>query len=394
MPKSTKKRRTEEEVAEEAELTLANAWNTMKDRGPTSHKSMEEYLEAIGTNGNVIEIMAASYFKSADMENRHVVPAEFEGFTVIRGKKQEIVRIQETELKVLAGNALKKMLAFAALREKGFKTIIYGTDDGGAIEVLAIPSLINIEAPTASEAKTDQIAPRSILHTPRSSTTIYVSPEMIKDVLSLDYVTIAEVGDLLRTLNSLAGKEDLTGLDVNRLQDPQQIQALLGDQSAKASRKHFLQTLLAARIRRMNPGERINYFKSSPSYTLANHLELRVPHGGPCYTKLGNKPVAAVPLGSLANDANVLMSTNTMSQKDYLGIRGDVAQYPVFVDTEALGGRRQGKWSEMNVKYLETAGGVREVLTAISVANEGGESVPVAPTEGVKEVGIVFVDLD
>jgi hypothetical protein len=396
MSTTIKKRKADEEAEGKIDPdTLGGAWESMKENGPLLFKSMNEYLAWLDEEQeDATEIMAAAYFKAAEMENKFIVPMEFRDFTAGRNKKGEITQITDLENNTIVAKQLDKVLVYSALREKGFKTIIMTTNEGSNTEVLAIPSGVQIEEAADVRGQKDFHKNVRMLYTYKAGTTVYASPENIMGILKLSYVSLSEVSNLMKALNALEAKEDLSKFDAELLVDVKVIQQVLSDHEAKQSRKHFFQTLLAAKIREMDSEQRLNFFKSNPSYTLANNLEFRLPHGGPCYTKLGNKPLAKVPLGSLGPGANVLMSTNILSQKDYKEIVGDVQNYQVFVDTNELGGRKGNKFASMSVKFTEEAQTVLAILHAISTANSSDGNAAASGAPAKKTDGLNVVNLD
>jgi hypothetical protein len=347
----------------------------MKQTKPRLFTSLGAYIEWMGDEDrDITEIMAAVYFKSASMENKFVVPHEFSAFKAVRDRKGVITHITDSKGNDLSGHNLSSVLIFSAMREKGMASIIMVKSNDSTIEVLAIPSGVQIDTTPLGKGVKDFHDNARTLYTHKAGTAVYATPDLIEAILLLDYVDISEVTNLLKALNALAAKEDLTNFAAEVFDDFNNILVSLQDQEAKQSRKHFLQTLMAASISKMSMQQRIGHFSGNPSYTLANNLELRLPHGGPCYTKLGNKPATKVALSTLGPDDNVLMSTNIMSQKDYKSIMGNVADYLVYVDSDNLGGRKGQKFASMSVKFVESAPNVTTYLSAIATANGEGKS--------------------
>lgn len=395
MVPAIKKRKTGDVDGDEMDsMALPEAWALMKQDGPKLFNGKEEYLEWLDETGeDVLEIVGASYYKSADMENKFAVPHEFLGFTIARGKQGEITQISDGQNNAISGQQLKKALVYSVFKEKGFRAVILGQVDDTAIEALAIPNGIQIEdASAAGEADSQKEV--KIMYTYKARTTLYAPSKVVKGMLELDFVTLSEVGNLSKALNALARKEDLSDFNLSNLGDVRNIQRALADSEAKQSRKNLLQTLLASKISTMNFTDRLAHFKTNPSYTLANNLSFRLPHSGPCYTSLGNKFIAKVPLGSVGPDDSILMSTNVMSQKDYKELLGDTAQYQVYVNTEDLGGRKGSKWAKMNVKILEDGEDVKKMLSAISDANGSVGGSSEADPQGGEQVSMASITLD
>lgn len=389
MSTAAKKRRLAAD-GEEIELTVKSAFDLMKSDGPTLFMELSEYVKAqSGATEDVIEIMAASYFKSAEMENKYVVPPEFRAFKADRNRHGEIERITDGQNNTITGKQLSGVLAYSALKEKGFKTLIKGKASG-SVEMLAIPNGMQIDAATNLKTKKDFHKNVRMLYTHKSSTTVYVDPALIVGILELDYVTPGDISCLMKAINALAAKEDLGDFDFGKLGNVNDIRDAIDADQAKQTRKHFFEALFAAKIAAMDTSERLDLFAKNPSYTVANNIGLRLPHGGPCFVRTGNKLIAPVPLESLGDDDSVLLSTNVMSLKDYNETAGNVGQYLVYKNTMDLGGRKGIKWVPMSVKFAEPVKNVRRYMEAISASNAGrgaGVSEP-APTNRPGEIAV------
>jgi hypothetical protein len=287
------------------------------------------------------------------------------------------------------------MLVYTAMHQKGMRKVIAVTHDDGRVEVLAVPSSVQVIDGSKSKAARDLEGARTLL-THRSTQTVYASPESLKDLISLEYVGMSDVQNLAKTLNSLAGKENIEAIDLRSLTNAEAIQALLNDAEAKASKKNFLQTLLATRIMAMEDAEKVRFFCKDPTYILANQLELRLPHSGPVYSKLGNKKAIQVKLGDLEDGDRVLLCTNVLSLKDYQEVRGDILNYPVFKNSDELGGRKKNKFAEMKVKFTQDAKLLKLFLSAMSKNNEPAAYAPtmVAMIPSITAEAFTNVELD
>jgi hypothetical protein len=395
MTSVSKKRKTDDDAGEKEEPTITSAWESMKKDGPTIYKSMTDYLKGLGEDKeSVLEIMGAVYYKSADMENKFVVPAEFRIFTTVRDKAGGITQISDSKNNGLTGYNLKKVLVYSALKSKGIKKVIFDKTNDDTIEVLAIPSGMQIEEASNSKGKKDFHDRVITLYTYKTSTTVYAPSDKLYDLVSINYVTLSEVSNLTKALNSLAQREDISELKVDELDDFQHILDGLDAHEAKSSRKHFFQTLLAAKVANVDMSEKIDQFEKNTSYTLANNLALRLPHGGPCYTKLGNKPETTVSLASLKATDSVLLATTILSQKEYKDIGGDVAEWQVYVDSDNLGGRKNGKFANMSVKFRESAENVRRILKAISTVNSSDKGESGDKPSGKQASKVTSIELD
>lgn len=373
--------------------TVKETMERLRKTGPTVYKNVAEYLSA-AKNGfeTVEEIMAATYFKSADMENRFYAPLEFAAFRVTRNNKGEITEIADQTGKGIISKNLKFALAYVALKEKGFKALILGTLNDDRVEILAIPRAIEIMEAT-SKANKDFHQDAKVLYTPKMGYTVYTPTDITMAILKLGYVALGELVNLLKTLNSLASKEDLREFRVEELVDVQAIESALTSTDIKASRKNFLEALLANKIATMDTDERLTYFSSNVSFTLAHRLGFRLPHTGPFFHTLGNAPIAKVDLESVGKDKNILMCAHVMSQSDYSSVRGDVGKYPVYVDKDGLGGRKHNKWHPLTGKVTMKSQDVAALLIAISKANSQKADSSVATTGEAKASTCEPIDL-
>jgi len=338
---------------------------------------MKEYLLDYEDTDQIASMAVASYYKSAEMENKFVVPNEFRQFAITRNAKREITKIKDDRGNVMTGPDLSKLLVYFALSSKGYAVIIIGKRTDDTIEALAVPGGVQImEEPSKGKKKIyDKV---KVVYTYRNSYTLYAPPDVIAKVLGLDYITLAEVPNLLKALNSLSSKEDIRSLDLDTLIDFTSLQTALGDEEAKDSRKNFLETLLAASTTDASVDERIVWFQENTAYRLAHRLKLRLPHSGPCFTSLRNQLVTPRALSSLGDEEVVLMSNNFISQKEYKELLGDPGEFKVYVDSANLGAKKNNRFVKLTAKTLYSKQNVVNIVTAITNAN--------APTEKTSNV--------
>jgi len=396
---STAPKRARTDGADESKtevVTIAKAWDSLKASGPLYFKTLEEYLEDLEkTEGDITEIMGASFFKSAGLENRFVVPAEFKDFTVTRGDGGRITSLTDSNKDGIRGGALVKVLAYDSMKDKGMSKVIMTERGEGELEVLAIPKAVFVEDAPDLQSQKEYFKEARWLYTRKARVAIYTPRQHIVALLKLSYVTLSVITTATKTLNSVASKEDFSDFDAEKLADFDGIQSLLASQDVKQSKKNLFQTLLAAKISKLEIAERVKVFSGNATYRMAEQLTFRLPHGGPCYTKLQTRKLTPVSLSTLEPDASILMSTNVMSHKDYKDVKGDVAEYPVFVDAENLGGKKSNKWAVMSVKHTMNAQHVRDVLAAISASNGPVKSKSSSETPGDKDDSDTkFISLD
>lgn len=292
--------------------------------------------------------------------------------------KREIIKIKDNKGNVVLGSELSRLLVYHALSSKGYGVIIIGKRNDGTIEALAVPGGVQV-IEEESKGKKKIYETVRIVYTYRSSYTLYAPSDVIAKILDLEYITLAEVPNLVRALNSFASKEDIKQLDLATLIDFSSLQTALGDQEAKDSRKNFLETLLAASTTDAGVDDRVNWFKESTAFRLAHRLKLRLPHSGPCYTSLKTQLVIPRSLGSLGDDEVVLMSNNYISQKEYKELVGDPGELKVYVDTVNLGAKKNNRFAKMTAKTLYSKKNVLDIVTAITNANEPLKKTSNAP---------------
>jgi hypothetical protein len=376
MSTETKKRKTvEAHVLGSTPSTLGEAWELMKQDSPPLFKSLGELIGWLDDGaGNITEMYGAIYLKAADMENKQVVPAEFRAFPATREKNGVVTAISDSEGNLIDGDQLRRLMVLSTMRARGARAVIMTVSDDGSVEVLYLPGEFQLVGGARPDGKKEFHGDLLTLHTPRSAVVVYAQPSITRGILGLNYIGLYEVTSILKALNSLAKKEDLSGFNANSLGDSKSIEQALADVDVKQSRRHFIQTMYAAFLRTLNYDERIATFVRNPSYTLANQLELRTPHSGPVFTSLGNKKLAPVLLSSLGDNDSVLLSTNIISQKEYKEIAGNVSDFKVFKDSDELGGRKGNKFVKMQVKFTASVKNVSHFLTAVSSVNTSGGS--------------------
>jgi hypothetical protein len=372
--KGGKKRKVVEEE-KDGGSDVVEAWELMKTRGPLMYKSLAEYLDKADTPEAIIKLGSAIYLKGAENENKFVVPFDFtEGFTITRNKDKEIIGISDAHKKCITGKHLVKVLVYAAMQERGFEEIIMKATDDGKCEVLAIPSLVNVEETTSAANMKDYHSSAYIVYTKKTSHTVYATPKLIVAVLNHDWVTLADVNTLFKSFNSVSQREDMSDFDGTKLDDIMAIKKEIDDQEAKQSRKSFYENLFSVRVREIELAQRVEYFTGSPSYNFANRMEFKLPHTGPTFLKAGNKLINSVELESLEDDDDVLLATNILSHGEYKNIRGNVGKMQVFKDGEHVGGRKNNRWCKMNAKVTMKASMLKTILSAIASANDSDGS--------------------
>jgi hypothetical protein len=374
MSTETKKRKTVDVVVlKSTPATLGEAWELMKQDSPPLFKGIGELIGWLDEGaGEITEMFGAIYLKAADMENKQVVPAEFRAFPANREKNGVVIAISDSSGNIIDGDQLRRLMVLSTMRARGAKAVIMVVSDDGSVEVLYLPGEFQLVEGAEPEGKRDFHGMLLTLHTPRSAVVVYSPSSITRGVLGLNYIGLYEVTSILKALNSLAKKEDLSDFNVNSLGNATSIEQALKDVDAKQSRRHFIQTIYAAFLRTLSHDERIATFVRNPSYTLANQLELRTPHSGPVFTSLGNKKLAPVSLSTLGDNDSVLLSTNIISQKEYKEIAGNVSDFKVFKDSDELGGRKGNKFVKMQVKFSASVKNVSSFLEAVAAVNTSG----------------------
>lgn len=391
-----KKRKVIDPETEDEIPTLGTAWESMKDDGPLLFKSMDEYLDDVIKNkGDVTEMLVAQYFRAAELENKFFVPTEFQAFNIERNSKGEVTCIVDSQNNALGNKGLARVMAYDAMRSRGIAKVVMNATNDGSVEALTIPEAVQIvKEHTAKDAKNFQNEVRAV-YTRRYRVIVFATTANIIDTLKLGFVTMSEIGNVLKTLNSVESREDCSDLNVGELDSVDSINKVISALTAKQTRKSFLQALLVAKIEKLSTEDRLEVFSNDATYNLANLLKLRLPHKGPCYTKLGNKKLTTVDLETLGDDVDVLMSNNIMSMREFKELAGNTSKYPVYVNDDNLGGKKGSKWAKMSVKSTMRVKDVATMLTAISAANNLDRKPSSANTVvDTKAKNVTFLELE
>jgi hypothetical protein len=71
-----------------------------------------------------------------------------------------------------------------------------------------------------------------------------------------------------------------------------------------------------------------------------------------------------------------------------------VAEWQVYVDSDNLGGRKNGKFANMSVKFRESAENVRRILKAISTVNSSDKGESGDKPSGKQASKVTSIELD
>jgi hypothetical protein len=401
---SKKQKRSDEDMAEVTvdPVTVAEAWELMKRDGPTLFGSLAEYAKAWDNDetetANSLDpthLFMSQYYKDASLENKFHVPREFRGFDIQRSKKGEIVAITDKG-NVLKGKSLGKVLAFDAMRSMDAGVVIWGDVDGGRVEVLMVPKGVQVEPDVDVKNKKEFHAEARTVYSRKAIITVYAPEADVGNVLKLEFVKLGSVKALLTALNSLAMREDMAEFDGDTYTTIEKIQAEIRDAKVKESRRNFFNTLFGAKIESMGLQEKIDFFAKDPSFRLAHQLGIRLPHRGPAFSQANNKAVKQVPLTELGDDDSVLLSTNVISQQEYLSLVSGAEALLVIKDSDDVGAKKANKWAKMNVKFTMKAKDLRGYLDPIYAANkkEGSQAGSQDKASTISADGLCEVELD
>jgi hypothetical protein len=370
---NAKKRKTVHTLVdddEEEDMTLIEACTRMKE-SIICYNDWRKYISQVDENDeSVVSLVASSYYKSVKPENRFVVPPLFQSFDITRLPTGEISQITDGEKNILRGRNLTKMLALYAFCCSGARVVIWKVGDGDHLEALTIPHGLNVVEGHETKAKKGFHTEVHGVFGMRNYTAVYVPPRLLRETLALSYIGIGDVVQVVKGLNAVAMKEDVSGMNAKSLATAATIIQELNTAENKLSKRSYLKTMLACSVKNLSIVDRVAVFKQSPEFILAYNLDFRCPHSGPAYLKAGNKMINLVSLGDLGDDDEVLMANNIISMSEFRDIKGDVSSFQVISNTAGVGGRKNSRWSEMHGKVVMAAASVRTMLSAISAYNE------------------------
>jgi len=379
-------------------IRLADTWGFMKVDGPHVYGDLDQYAEDVKVNEplSLFKVASGRYYKDAAKENRYVVPRGFRNFDIERNSKNEIIRIKDSENNAIQGHQLAKVLSYGLWKEEGVYAVIYKVSTDGYLEALVTPDFVQLLEFTPA-AKKDFHGRIYQLATEKTTLTLYASYQDVYDLLKLPGTTLGNAVTILKAFNSLAAKEDTKDLEIPGLGDVELLYQELEMETCLRYRKSFLAAVLASTIASQSPTERVNTFVRIPSYTLAQQFEFRLPHSGPLFSKPGGHMAVKTTLGSVPEGRNVLMSTNVLSMKDFQNISGNIVDYEVYVDSENLGAKRQGKVVALVKKNVMDVTLVKKLLGAIAEVNGQQEKetrVTTVTNPSPSNEAVSFINLD
>lgn len=332
MSDASVKRSRSEANDDEDEGSLGFALSVFREDMIIRRPSLTSYLRhAARGSVEVLRLVYSAYFADITVLNQYVVPDPFQDLTIERNERSgRVISISDGN-DFLRGEQVISLMAMEYLHRQGFDEVIM--PGAGNTEVLALPKMVQTEK---VDTMVDGVKKTQyIVYAPKARMLVQASPELVHDFLTLD-VPLKDVPELIRQVNAVAAKEDLTF-------DPEKYRTLdslitesqtLADKQAK---KGLFAVLIKASISHSSLDEKINVFARAPSHTLAYDLEFKLTLGSPVFVKGNKAPVPMVTLASLKDDDEVLMSNVSISHGKYQSIIGEVSNITVYKSAGAMG---------------------------------------------------------
>lgn len=326
----------------------------------------------------IFRVFGAIYRAQAHEENTHICPKHFRKFDIKRDNSGRILAIRDLKTKTkLSAFRLKMALVTEAARKYNSTYVIIKGGDLGEFEALFLPEEVHIVEPDSEE---EGGKAKHLLHNLKSTTSIYTTPERLKEVLSIPYISLELVAKLVSNLNQ-ADRTD-SPINIAALNSIEEIQSAI-QASDKARRvTQFLTTLMTMCLGHVGWEEKITAFEKYPSSAFARELGLSVYYQGKVFT--ANKQfIRDVNISELEDDDHVIVSKVPISELEFKSIKAGLSVEKVIPFSDNLGTLRNGKWTKAtNITHMSKSHLAR-FYAAVATTSKG--DLKMAPAEAGHE---------
>jgi hypothetical protein len=346
-----------------------------------THTSLQEWGDSCAENSTkAIGLFLSIYRGDGVGMNTHLlhpllldIPVD-----VKRDERGALVRLKDSTGRV-KGKSLEKLQISTYALLHGYNEIILESHEEEDVDadVLLMPQTIQFTE-LGSPVKKDHHEVAVELYSFGNKMRVFTSPAKIKELLTLTYLDSTNIKGVLLALNNLLEKEAFK-LDITSLTELGSLQTLL-QECEKPSQAKFFQTLIAAKVEGSKAEERVGAFIKNPSAEFARILQFKKPYSAPLFERGTGGRSERIPLSTLGDDDEVLLSTVTVDTKFYEAVRSDIGSLLVYKRTANIGIKKNKKWVE-----LKTSGSMKvqlftKMLEAIAADNKGQTTVAFAKT--------------
>lgn len=343
------------------------------------HSSLQEWGSSLTeSSARALGLFTSVYRGDGLGMNTHVLhPLLYEiEVDVKRDEKGAIVRLKDSTGRV-SGKPLEKLQIVTYAHLQGYQEIILETYERANVDadVLMMPRTIQY-TDLVPPVKKDHHTAAVELYSYGNKIRVFTHPAQIKELVTLDYLDTTNIKGVVLALNNLLEKEAFK-LDLTSLNTLESLQALL-QECEKPSQAKFYQTLIAAKVDSSNDEEKVKAFVKTPSAEFARILAFKKPYSAPLFERGTNAKVERVPLSSLGDDEDVLLSTVTIDTKFYDSVRSDVGSFLVYKATSNIGIKKNQKWHELQTAEAMKAKHLSALFESVAAGNKGRNTVAIA----------------
>lgn len=317
--------------------------------------------------------------------NTHVLHPSLIGYVdVKRDEKGAIVRLKDNNKARVVDKSLEKLQVCTYATLHGFRDIIFEAYDDvdTAADVLFMPTTVQFSELSSSQKKPHHSVALE-LYSYGNKINVFTPPAKIKELTTLSYLDSTNVKGVLMALNSLLEKEAFS-LDLASLDDLGSLQTLLKN-AEKQSQARFFQTLIAAKVDGSKNEDKVKAFIANPDSDFARLLGFKKPYVQPLFEQGTNAKVERIPLSSLGDDDDVLLSTVTIDTKFYESIRSDIGSLLVYKKTANLGIKKSKKWAQLQTTGSMKASLFTRLMESIAESNKGTKTNATAKASKMDE---------
>jgi len=342
------------------------------ETGLTVYYGLSSYVACCNRGEEIRRIFNSTYHHSVDSLGKFVTPSFLRHFTTIRDPGTDAITCIHDKKSKLKGPKLDRILALESLFLKGYDVLIFNKHGSTSSSVLALSSSWELEEDTKSK-KRDHVDQIFKLYSATGFIRLYTSPDEMKDVLKLQYISLQKVRSVASKLNALIEKQEFTLKTAELSNLPEILGSTNAD--AKMAEKIFIEELLACKVENSSWEDKVNAFVKSPSDNLARRLAFCKPYEGKLVSQSTGKVAERFLLKDLSEDDQVQLSTVSIDTKFYQRITGNLSEFSVYKASPDLGIVRDKKgWVKLENSKTISVKTFSKLLKSIAGNNSSTSS--------------------
>lgn len=367
---------------------VTKAQGSMSIYGSLSELLRDEKVSANTKMG----LFHSMYLRTPGSFNQFIVPLQLSHCDIERDRSHRIKSIKLKKQK-LVGEALGAVLCVAALSQEGYSHAIRQKNDDGCYEILAIKKWIGVDRyeTKVKRSGVEEIATYTRVFDCSSMINVYVSLEMLENVMTAECITLSSVRGILTALNRWGKSASAAELEAEELTLANTVSVCQEEATKSADKSNFFSTLLKLHTASSSVEERLEILGDQPSFKLAHALGFLYPHSGQAVISLATKKgVKTQDLSSVDDATPILMGQYTIANNQWEKVSAShISKLMVVVEDEAgLGVRSSGKGRKVSKLEKAVYYSKRELLTLLNIiakCNAARDEDKIGTTEQTSE---------